>query len=660
MKRKFFSFFVSVFFSLTGIAQTYIPMPEGHGLSSGGAAGFPSDTCIDRAAVPMAAHNGYVYCYSASGRRYGAGQWAFFKIDAVTDAVSSLSSSLANNSTYNDWTNAPYRFCTVGNDIYFSCSQGLGKINTVANAVSLVYNAPDAVDYYYYSAALGRIFFTHMLDNKVCVYDIGSATAYPLLTSSNDTLRKGVQFVEYNNKVYFIAQYTVGTNSFGTLVASDGTMSGTTKLSAGSSIFQSYATYDGYNKGFTPLLLNGSILFFVSNTLSPADYRYVSVSPSFSSAVFNFSFSVGNSNTSGLSPEGSFILNNTAYLRSGSVYYQTNGITMPAVSDLPYLGIHPGIGYGINSSISTMINMNDYYYYSSAYNAVNGTELWRTDGSVSGTQIVADINTGSGSSNPTQAISLNNHIFFTANPTGSTPPQGIYMSDGDVVDLLCDTLIAISNLTAMENYLFVKAQSAAGSGIYKFGYPGIPLPLVLTSITAHNTGSSNIINWTTAVENTGGIFRLQRSRDGRTFTTVAAVQDNGRATSSYQYTDTTPYAGINYYRLYMLKSEEDTQGVFSKVVTATVAAQKNFAFTLYPNPNNGRFIIEGPASGRGSYNLSISNVLGQKVFSQTEQVNGDKLHVEIATRALVPGVYFLDIAKEGKRVAVKQFVINEE
>src|SRR5690606_7136289 len=41
----------------------------------------------------------------------------------------------------------------------------------------------------------------------------------------------------------------------------------------------------------------------------------------------------------------------------------------------------------------------------------------------------------------------------------------------------------------------------------------------------------------------------------------------------------------------------------------------NNLFSLYPNPNNGRFIIEGPTSGRGSYNLSISNVLGQKVFS---------------------------------------------
>gem|GEM_PF-1532119 len=84
----------------------------------------------------------------------------------------------------------------------------------------------------------------------------------------------------------------------------------------------------------------------------------------------------------------------------------------------------------------------------------------------------------------------------------------------------------------------------------------------------------------------------------------------------------------------------------------------NNLFSLYPNPNNGRFIIEGPASGRGSYNLSISNVLGQKVYSQTEQVNGNKLRVEIAAGSLIPGMYFLEIAREGKKVAVKQFVIN--
>ena len=83
-------------------------------------------------------------------------------------------------------------------------------------------------------------------------------------------------------------------------------------------------------------------------------------------------------------------------------------------------------------------------------------------------------------------------------------------------------------------------------------------------------------------------------------------------------------------------------------------------FSLYPNPNNGRFIIEGPASGRGNYNLSISNVLGQKVYSQTEQVNEDKLRVEIATGELAPGVYFLNVSKEGKSVAVKQFVLKSE
>jgi len=84
----------------------------------------------------------------------------------------------------------------------------------------------------------------------------------------------------------------------------------------------------------------------------------------------------------------------------------------------------------------------------------------------------------------------------------------------------------------------------------------------------------------------------------------------------------------------------------------------NNLFSLYPNPNNGRFIIEGPVSGRGNYNLSISNVLGQKVYSQTEQVNDDKLHVEIVAGSLTPGMYFLEIVREGKRMAIKQFVVK--
>lgn len=48
--------------------------------------------------------------------------------------------------------------------------------------------------------------------------------------------------------------------------------------------------------------------------------------------------------------------------------------------------------------------------------AANGTELWVTDGTDAGTQLVKDINPGTGSSDPTERfIVLNNQLFFTAN-----------------------------------------------------------------------------------------------------------------------------------------------------------------------------------------------------------------------------------------------------
>ncbi len=80
-------------------------------------------------------------------------------------------------------------------------------------------------------------------------------------------------------------------------------------------------------------------------------------------------------------------------------------------------------------------------------------------------------------------------------------------------------------------------------------------------------------------------------------------------------------------------------------------------FSLYPNPNKGIFTLEGTAEP-GNYTVMISNVLGQEVYVQTAKASGNKLHIEIAAGDVTPGIYFLNVVKEGKRVAVKQFVIK--
>ena len=50
-----------------------------------------------------------------------------------------------------------------------------------------------------------------------------------------------------------------------------------------------------------------------------------------------------------------------------------------------------------------------------AYSTANGSELWKSDGTSSGTVMVKDINSGSGSSNPHELTAVGNTLYFAAN-----------------------------------------------------------------------------------------------------------------------------------------------------------------------------------------------------------------------------------------------------
>lgn len=62
------------------------------------------------------------------------------------------------------------------------------------------------------------------------------------------------------------------------------------------------------------------------------------------------------------------------------------------------------------------------------YDAANGVELWKTDGTPAGTMMVKDINAGSAGSTPAAFCKLNNEIFFTCIQSGSA--RKLWKTDG--------------------------------------------------------------------------------------------------------------------------------------------------------------------------------------------------------------------------------------
>ena len=121
------------------------------------------------------------------------------------------------------------------------------------------------------------------------------------------------------------------------------------------------------------------------------------------------------------------------------------------------------------------------------------------------------------------------------------------------------------------------------------------LPVSLINFSAKKNNSSINLTWTTDDEANMSHYELQRSADGRNFSTIVSVQSkNNFSRSSYTAVDNKPINGIGYYRLKMV--ETDGSANYSRIVTVQSATGN--AITVYPtlwkkgsalnisNPNN--------------------------------------------------------------------------
>ena len=86
--------------------------------------------------------------------------------------------------------------------------------------------------------------------------------------------------------------------------------------------------------------------------------------------------------------------------------------------------INPGTA---SSSPTGLVNVGGVLYFR-ANTATSGAELWRSDGTSSGTQLVADLNPGTGSSLPKYLTNVGGTIYFVAN--NGTTGEELWKSDG--------------------------------------------------------------------------------------------------------------------------------------------------------------------------------------------------------------------------------------
>jgi hypothetical protein len=119
-----------------------------------------------------------------------------------------------------------------------------------------------------------------------------------------------------------------------------------------------------------------------------------------------------------------------------------------------------------------------------------------------------------------------------------------------------------------------------------------PLPVTLIRFAVAREAQSNLLSWATASEVNTDQFEVQRSSNAKTFWKIGTVDAGGSGSNTYSFSDKSPYAGTNYYRLKML----DLDGTYSYSKMISLSSDGPGA-SVYPNPSKGLITIQGSITG---------------------------------------------------------------
>jgi len=184
-------------------------------------------------------------------------------------------------------------------------------------------------------------------------------------------------------------------------------------------------------------------------------------------------------------------------------------------------------------------------------------------------------------------------------------------------------------------YFFILATDSVGNtevlrpGEITSTYIGATLPVTWLYFTGVTKQKNNILSWATANEKNTREFKVERSFDGSSFSTVGTVAASGNATAThnYQFTDYNIdklKAGVMYYKLKQV--DTDNHFKYSSVIRLTYQETGSRKSIVYPNPTPGTVHITiGDRKLLGSQAILVDQngrvLLSQKIVSETQAIN---------------------------------------
>jgi ELWxxDGT repeat protein len=245
-----------------------------------------------------------------------------------------------------------------------------------------------------------------------------------------------------------------------------------------------------------------------------------------------------NSNPSYLTVMGDYIYFYAASVTTGYELYRTDGT---AAGTTLVKDIIAGSSSG-SPSFMTQIGGNKLIFRATtSTSTATGIELWMSDGTASGTQLLKDINPGTSSSTPTNLKALNDKVIFSA----TTPSEGteLWITDGTSggTNLLKDirpgaASSSISQITVIGERAYFQANDGT-NGTELWVSDGTPEGTLIVKDIAPGEASSGPIYFTDIGDGVVA-FRAQDTVNG-----WELWRTDGTAENTYLVQDINPFGG---------------------------------------------------------------------------------------------------------------------
>lgn len=243
-----------------------------------------------------------------------------------------------------------------------------------------------------------------------------------------------------------------------------------------------------------------------------------------------------------------------------------------------------------------------------------------------------------------------NPAFYSGNATTQSPrtiPVNVKIPSGFSSSWKVRLIVSGSPVTST---MYSSTSIINGEVEDYFAPIHVALPLTFKDFQAELQQCTAHLTFSTANENNNSFFRIEQSADAVNWHVVAIIYSKGKNDNEYQFTDTKPASGKNYYRIQQV--DNNAVYTYSKTITLNNTCDQAHV-CVAPNPATDVLTLNMPEAMQQA-TISLLNAAGQVVLQMGGNNEGSQT---ISVSNLPPGIYMLQVTN-GKELLYSQRVVK--